>query len=128
MGKKPEENCILSIIIFHRLISRSFRQSLAAFKPKTAANFSNKMAGIQELPKPIKSSQDVKDYKLIQLPNGLKALLVSDTSYDLEKLDKEEAELAKTVPVEKEGDKEGDKDDSKDDHDNSGLLISNIAK
>ena len=40
----------------------------------------------EELAKPVKSSKDVKDYKVIKLPNGLKALLISDTSYDLEKV------------------------------------------
>ena len=34
------------------------------------------MAEKLQLPTPIKSSEDVKDYKLIQLPNGLKALLI----------------------------------------------------
>ena len=48
------------------------------------------MAEILQLPTPIKSNEDVKDYKLIQLPNGLKALLISDTSYDLKKLEEEQ--------------------------------------
>ena len=48
------------------------------------------MAEILQLPIPIKSSEGVKDYKLIQLPNGLKALLISDTSYDLNKLEDEQ--------------------------------------
>ena len=48
---------------------------------------------VQILPTPVKSSKDKKDYKCIRLPNGLTALLVSDTSYDLEKLDEEEAQL-----------------------------------
>ena len=48
------------------------------------------MTEILQLPTPIKSSEDVKDYKLIQLPNGLKALLISDTSYDLKKLEDEQ--------------------------------------
>ena len=48
------------------------------------------MAEILQLPTPIKSSEDVKDYKLIQLPNGLKALLIQDTSYDLKKLEDEQ--------------------------------------
>ena len=48
------------------------------------------MAEILQLPTPIKSSEDVKDYKLIQLPNGLKALLISNTSYDLKKLEEEQ--------------------------------------
>ena len=70
----------------------------------SATNFDTKMSEIKVLPTPIKSSEDVKDYKMIQLPNGLKALLISDTSYDLEKLDQEEAELAENVP---EDDDEG---------------------
>ena len=48
---------------------------------------------VQILPTPVKSSNDKKDYKCIRLSNGLTALLVSDTSYDLEKLDEEEAQL-----------------------------------
>ena len=48
------------------------------------------MAEILQLPTPIKSSEDVKDYKLIQLQNGLKVLLISDTSYDLKKLEDEQ--------------------------------------
>ena len=48
------------------------------------------MDGVQVLPTPIKSAKDVKDYKQIQLPNGLKALLISDTSFDLKKLEEEE--------------------------------------
>ena len=42
---------------------------------------------------PIKSPTDLKDYKVIQLENGLKALLISDTTYDLKKLDQEELEV-----------------------------------
>ena len=48
---------------------------------------------IEVLPSPVKSANDLKDYKAIKLPNGLRALLISDTSYDLEKLDQEEDEL-----------------------------------
>ena len=42
---------------------------------------------------PIKSPTDLKDYKVIQLENGLRALLISDTTYDLKKLDQEELEV-----------------------------------
>ena len=52
-----------------------------------------KMDKIQVLPSPTKSLNDVKNYKCIKLPNGLMALLVSDTSYDLDKLDQEENEI-----------------------------------
>ena len=48
------------------------------------------MARVQVLPSLSKSAKDVKEYKQIQLVNGLKALLISDTSYDLEKLKEEE--------------------------------------
>ena len=37
-----------------------------------------------------KASTDKKDYRAIRLPNGLRVLLISDTTYDLEKLDLEE--------------------------------------
>jgi hypothetical protein len=55
------------------------------------------------LPTPVKSESDKKDYRVIQLPNGLKALLISDTSYDLEKLDEEEAQVG---PDEADGEEE----------------------
>ena len=42
------------------------------------------------LPTPQKASTDKKDYRAIRLPNGLRVLLISDTTYDLEKLDLEE--------------------------------------
>ena len=69
-----------------------------------------KMDGIQVLPNPTKSLNDVKDYKCIKLPNGLMALLVSDTSYDLDKLDHEEQELEENKVAE-DGDDENDDDD-----------------
>ena len=53
-----------------------------------------------------------KDYKCIILPNGLMALLVSDTSYNLDKLDQEEKELEENKMV-KDG-KKNEKKDSKD--------------
>ena len=70
---------------------------------------------IQELAKPIKSSKDCKDYKVIKLPNGLTALLVSDTSYDLEKLDQEEAELVENVFNDEEKDGEEEEEEEEDD-------------
>ena len=39
---------------------------------------------------PMKASTDKKEYKALQLVNGMRVLLISDTSYDLEKLDQEE--------------------------------------
>ena len=43
----------------------------------------------QTMQPPIKPSTDKKEYKYIKLANGLKALPISDTSYDLSILDKE---------------------------------------
>ena len=61
------------------------------------------------LPNPT-SLNDVKDYKCIKLPNGLMALLVSDTSYHLKKLDQEEQEL-EVSKVAEDGDLfDGDKE------------------
>ena len=71
-----------------------------------------KMDRIQVIPSPTKSLNDFKDYKCIILPNGLMALLVSDTSYNLDKLDQEEKELEENKMV-KDGE-ENEKKDSKD--------------
>ena len=49
------------------------------------------------LPEPAKSSNDKKDYKVIALRNGLRVLLISDTSYPLDKLAEEEAEATAQV-------------------------------
>ena len=57
----------------------------------------NTSSSVPEFPSIIKSPTDLKDYKLIQLENGLKALLISDTSYDLKKLDQEELEVENGV-------------------------------
>ena len=43
------------------------------------------MKGVQILAAPTKSVRDPKDYKQIQLPNGLKALLISEPSLNLKK-------------------------------------------
>ena len=49
-------------------------------------------APIKVLPPPEKSLTDKKNYRSLVLPNGLRCLLISDTSYPLEKLDQEEKE------------------------------------
>lgn len=77
---------------------------------------------VQELPKPIKSSQDVKDYKVIQLPNGLKALLVSDTSYDLEKLDLEEKSVMHDQDDD-ESDDEGEEEEESEEDEEGKILL-----
>ena len=41
---------------------------------------------VQVLDTPDKAKSDKKEYRVIQLGNGLKALLISDTRYPLEKV------------------------------------------
>ena len=45
---------------------------------------------ITTLPAPDQASTDKKEYRSLQLSNGLRVLLISDTTYDLEKLEQEE--------------------------------------
>ena len=59
---------------------------------------------------PEKAETDLKEYRVIQLHNGLKALLIADTKYDLKKLDQEE----QLVDMDDEDDDE-EEDDSGDD-------------
>ena len=54
------------------------------------------------LPVPAKSSNDKKDYRVIALGNGLRALLISDTSYPLDKLAEEEAATAQVSKLAEE--------------------------
>lgn len=58
------------------------------------------------LPDPLKSNTDEKKYRVIELPNGLKALLISDKRFCLNTLDEEERVL--DVSAE---DESGDDDD-----------------
>ncbi len=62
--------------------------------------------GVLTLPHPDKSATDKKDYRAIQLENGLRVLLISDRAYPLSKLDEEEEE-----------DDDEDDEDSMDDDD-----------
>ena len=68
-------------------MNNSFRRSVSDTLSSIVPEFSSV----------IKSPTDLKDYKLIQLENGLKALLISDTAYDLKKLDQEELEVENGV-------------------------------
>ena len=63
------------------------------------ASTSPAASSLSVLPVPAKSSNDKKDYRVIALGNGLRALLISDTSYPLEKLAEEEAEATAVVCV-----------------------------
>jgi len=45
---------------------------------------------VEVLSPPAKAVSDRKEYRVIRLENGLRALLIADTTYDLDKLDEEE--------------------------------------
>jgi nardilysin len=64
------------------------------------------------LPTPAKSESDKKDYSVIKLNNGLTALLISDTSYSLEKLQVEQDAGAEASDEEDEEDDEEGSDGS----------------
>ncbi len=66
------------------------------------------------LPAPVKSSTDEKKYRVIELPNGLQALLISDKRFCLNALDEEERVL--DVSINGGGD-EMDQDESEEDED-----------
>merc|ERR1719219_946949 len=66
----------------------------------------------QILATPVKSANDEKDYRVIKLKNGLTALLISDTSYSLEKLDEEEQnEAEEEMDEDSEGEFESEEDE-----------------
>ena len=69
---------------------------------KMSANFQSKL-----LPTPVKAQSDKKEYRSIELPNGLRALLIADLSYPLDKLDEEE----QLEMMEEESDEESESDD-----------------
>ena len=64
------------------------------------------------LPAPLKSSTDEKKYRVIELANGLRALLVSDKRFCLNALDEEERALDTSVT---DDDSEGMEEDASDD-------------
>lgn len=77
-------------------------------------------SGIEVMDEPVKSENDKKLYRVIRLPNGLKALLISDptageaTATDTEKpmhVDKSSASAAATSDEESETEDENDDDD-----------------
>ena len=72
------------------------------------------------LPTPQKASTDKKDYRAIRLPNGLRVLLISDTTYDLEKLDLEE-NLEQEEEDEMD-DSEGSSNDEEDDSEDEEMI------
>ena len=59
------------------------------------------------LPTPVKSSTDEKQYRVIELSNGLRALLISDKRVSLDTLDEEDRVLDVTMSTE-EGEAEED--------------------
>ena len=61
---------------------------------------------VELLAEPTKSTSDKKEYRVIRLENGLRALLISDITYPLDKLDEEEKDV-----VEEEMELEDEDDD-----------------
>ena len=76
------------------------------------------------LPTPVKSSTDEKQYRVIQLPNGLRALLISDKRVGLDTLDEEERVLDVTMSSEdgepEEEMEEGESGEDSNDEDGEG--------
>jgi len=70
---------------------------------------------VELLPLPRKSSSDKKEYRAIRLENGLRALLIADTTYSLDKLDEEEKDA---VEEEMELDEEDGSDEDTGDDEN----------
>ena len=120
--QKTWKNFFFKIAAFSRNLCRVLLQN-----PRILSrNFNWKMEQqqIKVLPTPIKSSKDQKDYKCFKLPNGLTALLVSDTTYDLEKLDQEENEIEENVTEdEDEEELEDDDDDEMDSEVNLKIIM-----
>ena len=82
------------------------------------ASESVKMSSVEVLPTPEKPLTDKKNYRAIRLPNGLRALLISDTSYPLDKLameeEQEEADKGKEASADEE-EEEGDSEEEDED-------------
>ena len=76
-----------------------------------------KMSKVKVLATPEKSENDKKEYRVIELENGLKCLLIADLSYPLEKLDEEEAEEEEEEGSDEEGEEEEESDDENGDSD-----------
>ena len=75
------------------------------------------------LPTPVKSSTDEKQYRVIQLPNGLRALLISDKRVGLDTLDEEERVLDVTMSSDGEAEdemEEGESGEDSNDEDGEG--------
>ncbi len=82
------------------------------------ASESVKMSSVEVQPTPEKPLTDKKNYRAIRLPNGLRALLISDTSYPLDKLameeEQEEADKGKEASADEE-EEEGDSEEEDED-------------
>merc|ERR1719348_2171860 len=92
-----------------------------------------KMSKVKILATPEKSENDKKEYRVIELENGLKCLLIADLAYPLEKLDEEEAEEeldgSDEEGEEEESDEgEGESDGESDDDEGGGGPIGGSAK
>ena len=60
---------------------------------------------------------DKKNYRVIELENGLKALLISDESYPLDKLDEEDKNVIEDEMMDGDGDGDGEEEEEDDEDD-----------
>jgi nardilysin len=103
------------------LAAKRCKASDAVDRPFVKPKAKFKMSKVKVLPSPEKSENDKKEYRVIQLENGLKCLLISDLAYPLDKLDQEEDEDASDEDEEEEdededeGESDGDDEDGDDD-------------
>ena len=72
------------------------------------------------LPAPDQASTDKKEYRSLQLPNGLRVLLISDTTYDLEKLEQEENQQNEEENSDEESNSESGSEDEEMEEDQNG--------
>jgi len=91
---------------------------MSSMSDAAAAAESSKVADIKVLPTPLTSKTDKKEYKAIQLSNGLRALLISDTRYDLDKLNQEEE--ASAAAADDDDDEEGEEEEEEEGDGESG--------
>jgi len=71
---------------------------------------------VELLADPVKSTSDKKEYRVIRLENGLRVLLIADTTYPLEKLDEEEKDAVEEE-MELEDEEESEEDSGDEDED-----------
>ncbi|TRY68749.1 hypothetical protein TCAL_02496 [Tigriopus californicus] len=74
------------------------------------------LISVQVLATPAKSKSDPKEYRTLQLDNGLRVLLIADTAYPLDQLDRQEEAMSQ-MDSDQEDDDENEEEDEDDDDD-----------